>query len=64
MNIDIDESRCIGSGQCAFAAPAIFVVNDDGLSEVLPAAPMERHVTEIDEAVRFCPTGAIVVVVA
>jgi ferredoxin len=62
MEIHIDESRCIGSGQCAYTAPGVFEVNDDGLSEVIDLELAKRRRAELDLAVRLCPTDAISVV--
>ena len=61
MHIDIDKDVCIGAGQCALAAPAVFTQDDDGFSTLLPGRedgggdPMAR------EAARACPVGAITV---
>ncbi|MDQ0947197.1 ferredoxin [Streptomyces phaeochromogenes] len=58
MHIDIDTDVCIGAGQCALSAPAVFTQDDDGFSTLLPGQedsgdPMVR------EAARACPVGAI-----
>jgi len=58
MHIHIDTDVCIGAGQCAMSAPAVFTQDDDGFSTLLPgqensADPMLR------EAARACPVGAI-----
>lgn len=61
MHIDIDKDACIGAGQCALTAPAVFTQDDDGFSELLPGRqdgggdPMAR------EAARACPVAAITV---
>ncbi|WP_210587195.1 ferredoxin [Streptomyces sp. GESEQ-35] len=60
MHIDIDTDVCIGAGQCALAAPGVFIQDDDGFSTLLPGRegggdPMVR------EAARACPVGAITV---
>ncbi|MFE6821486.1 ferredoxin [Streptomyces sp. NPDC057690] len=59
-DIHIDTDVCIGAGQCALAAPAVFTQDDDGFSALLPGRegggggdPMVR------EAARACPVGAI-----
>jgi ferredoxin len=62
MEIYIDESRCIGSGQCAYTAAGVFEVNDEGLSEVVDLELAKRRRAELDQAVRLCPTDAISVV--
>ncbi|MFF9282827.1 ferredoxin [Streptomyces griseosporeus] len=59
--IAIDRDVCIGAGQCALAAPAVFTQDDEGYStlrlghEDPTADPMTR------EAARACPVGAITV---
>ncbi|MEU7566064.1 ferredoxin [Streptomyces fradiae] len=57
MRISIDHDRCMGAGQCALAAPAVFTHDEDGFSALLPghdpADPMVR------EAARACPVRAI-----
>ncbi|MEU3982022.1 ferredoxin [Streptomyces sp. NPDC026672] len=59
MHIEIDTDLCIGAGQCALAAPAVFTQDDDGFSTLLPGKedgggdPMVRH------AAQACPVGAI-----
>jgi ferredoxin len=57
MEIRIDPQRCMGSGNCAFWAPATFDVGDDNIAYVLDPEgdPEER----IRNAVDGCPTQAI-----
>ncbi|MCX4911644.1 ferredoxin [Streptomyces sp. NBC_00878] len=58
MHIDIDTDVCIGAGQCALTAPAVFVQDDDGFSTLLPGRE-DSGDPMIREAARACPVGAI-----
>ena len=57
--IDIDRDACMGSGNCVFAAPGVFELDDDSIARVVDpeASPEEAVVT----AARQCPTHAITV---
>jgi ferredoxin len=55
----VDETRCVGSGDCALAAPEAFEVDEDaGLARVLPAA-QDTDGARLQRAAYACPTGAI-----
>ena len=57
MKVTIDPARCSGSGNCAYWAPGVFDLGDDGIAVVIgnpsahtdrvvvagPALPHERH---------------------
>ncbi|WP_424215237.1 ferredoxin [Streptomyces sp. BI20] len=65
VEISFVTDRCIGAGQCALTAPAVFTQDDDGFGALLPdpvsgdgpraAGPLVR------EAARACPVSAITV---
>ena len=59
IEIDIDRDVCMGSGNCVFAAPGVFELDDDSVARVVDpeASPEEAVVT----AARQCPTHAITV---
>jgi ferredoxin len=59
LEIDIDRDACMGSGNCVFAAPGVFELDDDSVARVVDpeASPEEAVVT----AARQCPTHAITV---
>ncbi|MFF8594731.1 ferredoxin [Streptomyces sp. NPDC015220] len=61
MRIDIDKDKCIGAGQCALAAPAVFTQDDDGFSTLLPGREDGADDPMAREAARACPVGAITV---
>jgi ferredoxin len=55
--IDVDDSRCIGSGNCELVAPGTFGVGDDGVSRVLNQDANDPPT--IERAIMECPTAAI-----
>ena len=57
LEVAIDATRCMGSGNCAFWAPETFDVGDDGIAVVVgdPAADADR----VRLAAEHCPTRAI-----
>ncbi|WP_018548621.1 ferredoxin [Streptomyces sp. LaPpAH-108] len=61
MHIDIDTDTCIGAGQCALAAPAVFTQDDDGYSSLIPGRESGADSPMVREAARACPVGAITV---
>lgn len=60
LDISIDRELCMGSGNCAFWAPGVFDLDDEGISVVLDveAQPEDKIVL----AAQGCPTQAISVV--
>lgn len=59
MKIEVDWDLCEGHGQCEFAAPDVFTVDDDGNLEVLEENPAESERHPVEQAVRRCPTRAL-----
>lgn len=59
MKINVTWELCEGHGQCEFAAPDVFTVNDEGVLEVLDETPDESHRASVEQAVRRCPTRAL-----
>lgn len=59
LRIEIDADACMGSGNCAYWATAVFDVGDDMVAAVIgdPAAHAERVTLAADH----CPTRAITV---
>jgi ferredoxin len=57
VKITIDREKCMGSGNCAFYAPATFDIGDDNVALVLDPAgdPPEK----LRLAAEGCPTQAI-----
>lgn len=61
MKIVVDWDKCESHGQCEFAAPDVFSINDEGDLDVLEENPTESARVEVEEAARRCPTRAITV---
>lgn len=63
LRVEINEGRCVGSGQCAMNAPEVFAQDDDeGLVMVLDATPPDALHDAVREAELVCPTGAILII--
>jgi len=62
MHITIDQSRCIGAGQCVLNAPDIFDQReDDGIVVLLVAEPRPDRQDDARRAARLCPADAITI---
>ena len=61
MKVVVDWDLCEGHGQCEFAAPDIFTINDDGDLEVLDETPGDAERPALEQAVRRCPTRALAI---
>lgn len=60
LNVEADRDRCIGSGQCAFAAPDVFDVDATGRVVVLGRA--DPNDERVRGAVADCPTEALTLI--
>ena len=59
MRVVVDRDLCQGHGVCESEAPSIFSVSKQGeLTIVDPPPPAEQR-TQVEQAVVFCPTGAL-----
>jgi ferredoxin len=59
LEVDIDRDVCMGSGNCVYAAPGVFNLDNDSVAFVVdPAASSEEQVIV---AAQNCPTHAITV---
>jgi ferredoxin len=60
LEIEIDRTACMGSGNCGFWAPGAFDLDDEGIAIVLDpnAAPEDKIIL----AAQGCPTQAITVI--
>lgn len=58
VEIAIDREKCMGSGNCAYWAPQVFDLDDDGLAVVGDPSGYEERVRL---AAQNCPTAAITV---
>lgn len=63
MKVIVDESTCVGAGQCVVAAPAVFDQRaDDGIAFLLDSDPPDELLPQINDAAARCPALAIEVV--
>jgi ferredoxin len=58
LRIVVDWTACIGQGQCEFAAPNVFTINEEGKLE-LNETPDESERNAVEQAIRRCPTRAL-----
>jgi ferredoxin len=58
LRIVVDWTACVGQGQCEFAAPNVFTINDAGKLE-LNETPDESERKAVEQAIRRCPTRAL-----
>jgi ferredoxin len=60
MRVELDEPKCVASGQCVVAAPDVFDQRDeDGVAIVLNQTPPDELYDEVSEAVAICPAAAL-----
>ncbi|NSC25670.1 ferredoxin [Streptomyces albus subsp. chlorinus] len=59
--VGAERDRCVGAGQCVLAAPAVFDQDErDGLVVVLAEHPAASQSDAVHDAVRACPSGALI----
>ncbi|WSQ13268.1 ferredoxin [Streptomyces sp. NBC_01231] len=58
MKVVVDMNKCQHHGQCAFAAPDVFSLDDDGRLAHVPD-PDDALRDEVEEAADVCPLQAI-----
>lgn len=60
MQVEVDQDKCVASGQCALTAPEVFDQDDDeGKVVVLDAAPAPAAHGRARRAAAMCPGVAI-----
>jgi ferredoxin len=60
LRVEIDQTICMGVGDCERVAPTAFRLDDDGLSVLLdPSSVTEETLRAVAAA---CPSGAIQIV--
>jgi ferredoxin len=59
MKVVVSQGRCQGHGQCAWAAPDVYTLDDDGYtqSDGLEVAP--EHESSAERGASACPERAI-----
>ena len=53
----VDRESCMGSGNCAFWAPGVFDLDEDGIAVVIGG--VEGREDQVWKAASNCPTSAI-----
>jgi ferredoxin len=61
MRVHVDMDLCQSNGECCFAAPEVFELDDDDILQY-DAAPSEELRAKVEEAVSVCPVTAIAIV--
>ena len=62
MRVIIDPDKCIASGNCVIAVPAVFDQRDeDGIVVLLAERPAVEHTDAVRSAAQNCPTLAITI---
>ncbi|MFG2955350.1 ferredoxin [Streptomyces sp. NPDC048291] len=59
MQVEVDQPRCVASGQCVLTAPDVFDQDDDGIVELLSESPAPEQYDGVREAAAICPAAAI-----
>ncbi|HEX4338410.1 MAG TPA: ferredoxin [Polyangiaceae bacterium] len=62
LRVIVDRQLCQGHGVCMSEAPEVFEVGRDGKLKLLNERPPEALREQLDEAVKYCPTGALSIV--
>jgi ferredoxin len=61
MRVTVDRERCIGAGNCALIAPAVFDQDaDEAIVVLLDPSPPDGSRPAVQEAVDRCPAAVIV----
>ena len=61
IKVRVDRTKCQGYGNCAFAAPNVFVLDRNDRPEH-PELVDDSELEDIKGAIELCPTGAISIV--
>lgn len=60
MKVELDQDKCVASGQCVLYAPEVFDQRDsDGIAILLDERPGPDALDGTREAARVCPARAI-----
>ena len=59
MRVSVDIDLCQGHGVCESEAPTVFELGKNPQVTILDARPDESLRSEVEAAVRFCPTSAL-----
>jgi ferredoxin len=61
LKVIVDRDICQNHGQCVFAAPQVFELDEEGELVVLDDEPDESLRDAVEEAADVCPTQAITI---
>jgi len=61
IKVIVDRDVCQNHGQCVFAAPQVFEVDEEGELVVLDEEPDESLREAVEEAADVCPVQAITI---
>ncbi|MFJ9929124.1 MULTISPECIES: ferredoxin [Streptomyces] len=59
MRVEVDQPKCVASGQCVLVAPEVFDQDDDGIVLLLDTEPGAEHEEAVRESAAICPAAAI-----
>lgn len=59
MRVEVDLDLCQGHAMCELEAPDVFEVPAKGKVRLLDPEPSPAQRSEVEAAVRFCPTQAL-----
>lgn len=59
MKVVVDWDLCESHGQCEFAAPEVFTIDDNGDLQLLQETPPDSERANVEQAVRRCPSRAL-----
>ena len=59
MKIQLDLTKCQGYGNCVFAAPQVFDLDEAGKAVVLVEEPPAELLASVRDAIADCPSRAI-----
>ena len=60
MRVRIDQTRCVGAGQCVRTAPGVFEQREeDGIVVLLDATPSVACEERVRKAAKLCPSQSI-----
>jgi ferredoxin len=61
LRVIVDRDICQNHGQCVFAAPQVFELDEEGELVLLDDEPDESLRAAVEEASDVCPTQAITI---
>ena len=60
MRVELDEPKCVASGQCVLVAPDVFDQREsDGVALLLTEEPAAARLDDVRDAAAICPAAAI-----